>query len=77
MAKRGTPEWDATVESPGQPRDYQRELRTREGKEEEENKTRKESIYLSCTMLNNYRDQTLLAEFFTGTTKKNFTISKY
>lgn len=32
LTKTGTHEWDATVEHLGQPRVYQRELRTREAK---------------------------------------------
>lgn len=64
-------------ENPGQPRAYQRELTTREAKGKRKIKQEKQSTYLSCTMLNNYRDETLLAELFTGITEKNHNISKY
>lgn len=55
----------------------QRELELgRQGKEE--NKTATKSIHLLYTMLkNNYRDQTLLVEFFIGMKKKDLNISKY
>lgn len=46
------------------------------GKGKEENKRGKESIYLLCTMLNKYTDQTLLAQFFIKMTKKDLNYFK-